>query len=146
MSITLTALQEEFAAIGIAPIRRVYTSAGMPIAVQARDLPVLMPDPAQPLASSQSSRMTMGGAGWRRDRVLNYVCLVAEAGTGRNPADHAEKLANCIDAVENAFCDAMPDGVHGLPLVSIGGAGLLTDPSGKQFHGFTVQVSVTTSY
>lgn len=146
MSITLTALQEEYAALAIAPIRRIYTSAGMPLAIQARDLPVLMPDAAQPLASSTSTRLTIGGAGWRRERVLNYVCLVAEAGTGRSPAAHAEKLAQCIDAVENAFCDAMPDGVHGQPVVSIGGAGVLTDPGGKQFHGFTIAVTVVSSY
>lgn len=146
MSITLTALQEQFAALGIAPIRRIYTSAAMPVTVQARDLPLLMPDAAQPLASSTSTRLTIGGAGWRRERVLNYVCLVAEAGTGRNPAVHAEKLAQCIDAVENAFCDAMPSGTHGLPSVSIGGAGLLADASGKQFHGFTIQVTVISSY
>ena len=146
MSVTLIELQEFFAAIGIAHIRRTYTSANTPPAVQARDLPLLMPDPRAPLESSQSTRLTMGGAGWRRERVLNYVCLVAEAGTGRNPADHAERLAQCIDAVENAFCDALPDNVHGLPIVSISGAGVIEDPSGKQFHGFPVSVTVVTSY
>jgi len=146
MSITLTALQEYFASLAIAPIERIYTSASIPLAVQARDLPVLMPDPAAPLASSNSTRQTIGGPGWRRERVINYVCLVAEAGTGRLPADHAERLAQCIDAVEDAFCDAAPPSVHALPQVSISGAGVITDPAGKQFHGFTVQVTVVTSY
>lgn len=146
MSVTLTQLQEDFAQTGVAGVRRIYTSSDMPAGVQARDLPALMPDPSQPLASSQSTRLTMGGAGWKRERVLNYVCLVAEAGTGRNPADHAERLAACIDSVENAFCDWAGQAVIGLPIVSIGGAGILTDASGKQFHGFPISVTVTLSY
>lgn len=146
MSITLTALQEHFAALAMPPVRRIYTSANAPVSVSARDLPVLIPDPGQPLASSVSTRLTMGGPGWVRRRVINYVCLVAEAGAERNPAASAERLAQCIDAVENAFCDDLPASVHGLPEVSIGGAGLISDPSGKQFHGFPVSVSVTLSY
>lgn len=146
MSLTITEFQEQIAALGIAPVRRIYTSANLPVTVQARDLPVLMPDPSQPLTSSQSDRLTIGGAGWKRVRVFPYVCLVAEAGTGRAPSDHAELLARCIDAVENAFCDARPDGVHGLPTVQITAAGLLADPSGKQFHGFTAAITATMSY
>ena len=146
MSISLTALQDHFAGLTMDTVRRIYTSANAPVTVQARDLPALLPDPAQPLASSNSARLTMGGPGWVRRRVLNYVCLVAEAGTERNPAASAERLAQCIDAVEDAFCDDLPPSIHGMPEIVITGAGLLNDPSGKQFHGFSVSVSVTMSY
>lgn len=146
MSVSLSAIQAHFAGLAMPPIRRVYTSASLPLALSARDLPVLMPDPAAPLASSQSMRLTVGGAGWARRRALNYVCLVAEAGAERNPATNAERLSACIEAVENAFCDDLPPSVHGMPEISIGGAGLLAGPDGKQYYGFTVTVNVTVSY
>lgn len=146
MSVSLTALQEDFAATGIAAIRRIFTSANIPPGLQARDLPVLMPDPSRPVENSTSTRLTMGGAGWVRTRILNYLCFVAEAGTGRTPADHAELLAQCIDGVENALCDWRPDGCHGLPTVIVGAAVQITDPAGKSFLGFPVAVTVTMSY
>lgn len=145
MNVTLSEMQENFAQTGIAVIRRIYTSATIPATFGPRDLPALLPDPAQPLGSLEASRLTIGGAGWVWRWTLNYACLVAEDGQGRNPADHAERMAECIQAVTAAFCDWLGPS-HGQPAVTVGGAGTISDPSGKQFRGFPVSVTVVTSY
>jgi len=158
VSVTLTALQTSIAGLSIAGITRIFTSIDAPVSLNQRDLPVLMPDPTKPMESSVSQRLTIGTlagrSGWQRQRVLNYVCLVAELGTGRKPGDWAERLANCIDAVEGALCDFAADGVHTVGPVVIGDVGIVQDAVSagvnaqvqRQFLGFTVQLTVLTSY
>ena len=150
VSLTLIETQEAIGALGIAGIRRIYTSANVPREIYGRDLALLMPDPAQPMTSSQSTALTLGGRGWGRTRVLNYVCLVAEIVAGRSEADHAEALAQAIDAVENAFCDFTATGLHNVGPVNITSVGRLFDSTtgtnSRQFVGFQAQLNVSMSY
>lgn len=145
--IQLTALQESLAAHGIPGLRRIYTGRDLPRELYARDLPALLPDPAQPIESLVSTRMTLGGAGWITISVLRYVCLIAEAGQGRSPADHAERISQVMMRVHATLCDWSPDRVHAVRNVQIGDVGLFADPSGaKQHHGFGVRIELLTSY
>lgn len=151
---TLGEIQESIADIGIPGVRRVYTGADAPREVYARDLPLLMPDPVRPIDSVRSERLTLGGAGWARIWALNYVCLVSEIGAGRAPRDYAERTAQVMDYVQAALCDWRPADVHSVGPIVIGDIGVLQDAvsaavdpqRARQFHGFTVQVTLTTSY
>lgn len=146
MAVTLAQVQSAIAAGSIAGVKTLYTSATAPTVINTRDCPALLPDPAQPLAGSRSDRRTWAGAGWQRARVYQYVALIAEAGAGRAPGENAALLSSVMDATENYLCDLAIPGVISLGPVAIGGAGLVQDASGKQFHGFTVQLTVTSSY
>ncbi len=144
--ITVTDIQRGIQSLGIAGLKRIYTSADVSAQNISRDTPVLLPDPGQWLASSTSTRLTLGGAAWKRTRVLNYVCLVAEAGQGRRPADYGDKVSDLIDAIENALCDfAIPQLVT-VAGVTVGGVGIMQDQSGGQFIGFPVSITTVNTY
>lgn len=161
MGLTLTQMQDGVKKMAIAGMKRIHTSADAPKEVYGRDCPLLMPDPTNPLESSGNQRQTMAatlnsrwGSGWVRTRTLNYVCLVSELGADRRPSASGEKLAQLIDAVENAFCDFKMDGIHTVTSVLIGDVGVLQDAvsaaidpaRARQFNGFTAQITVVTSY
>lgn len=139
---------ELVAGLGIAGLRRIYTGAAAPVEMYARDLPALLPDPRVVVESSANTPLTMGGRGWIRRRIFNYVCLVAEVGQDRKPGAHAEKMASIQDAVENAFCDlkSTNTSLHAVESVTVNAAGLVQDAAGKQYHGFTIQVAALFSY
>ena len=161
MSVTLTAMQDAIKKTAIVGVKRIYTNADAPKELFARDLPAIIPDPSKPIESSGNQRQTLAatvgnrwGSGWVRTRTLNYVCLVSELGADRRPSASGEKLAQLLDAVENAFCDFRMDGVHNVLSVTIADVGILqdavsaaVDPArAKQFHGFTAQLTVVMSY
>lgn len=156
--LTVAEFQDGYARISIPGVKRVYTSATAKTEFQSIQLPAVLPDPIRPLDSSLSERMTMtdasGNALWRRTRVFNYVCLVAQVGQGRGIASHAETASRLADAVENSFCDFATDGVANLGPVRITDFGLLDDAvsaalpdsSSVKFLGFAVQVQVMSGY
>lgn len=162
MSLSVTQIQDGIKKLGIVGVKRIYTSADAPREVLARDLPILMPDPTKPVESSTSQRQTLSattlagryGGGWVRMRTLNYVCLVSALGADRKPAANGEKLAQVMDAVENALCDFRMSDIHFLTNVSVSDVGVMQDAvsagidptRAQQFLGFLVQVTVTTSY
>lgn len=150
MAVSLIALQDAIAGLNLAGVRRIYTSVDAPMEVQARDLPVLMPDPAQWLVSSRNTRLTLGtlaaGASWTRARELNYVCLIGAAGAERAPGKHATELSTVLDAVENGLCDAALEGIHAINAVNVGAVGRVLDAAGNEFYGFPVSIAVTMTY
>lgn len=150
MAISLIALQDAIAALNLAGVKRIYTSVDAPMEVQARDLPVLMPDPAQWLVSSRNTRLTLGtiaaGAAWARARDLNYVCLVGAASAERAPGKFATELSVILDSVENGLCDAAIEGIHAINAVNVGAVGRVLDAAGNEFYGFPVTITVTMTY
>lgn len=153
MSITIAELQESLASISIPGVRRVYTSASAKKELFARDLPALLPDPVRPVETITSQRITLAGS-WKRDLILNYVCLVAEVGAGRGPHDYAERTSQLAERIQNAICDWKPQGAHYITSVITADMGLLSDAVGaaldpsraRQFSGFTLTIHVGTSY
>lgn len=150
MAISLIATQDAIAALNLAGVKRIFTSVDAPMEVQARDLPVLMPDPAQWLVASRNTRLTLGtlsaGASWVRSRDLNYICLVGAATAERAPGKFATELSIILDAVENGLCDAAIDGVHNVTAVNVGAVGRVLDAAGNEFYGFPITFTVTMTY
>ena len=156
--LTFTAFQDGFSRVAIAGVKRTHTSATSKVEFQSGALPALLPDPIRPLDSSTSERLTLndasGNALWRRTRVFNYVCLVAQVGAGRVPGSHAERASQLADEIENALCDFKIDGVNSLGPVSIRDFGILDDAvssalpdsSSTKYFGFTIQVRVVSGY
>lgn len=154
MSVTIAQVQTAIASLPIEGVKAIFTSANVPVDVYNRALPVLMPDPSRPVESSANERLTVGGAAWVRQRTFNYVCLVAELGSGRKPGSSQGSLSTVMDAVENAFCDFAMAGIHKVTGVVIRDVGIVQDATSagvnpqqaRQFHGFTVTLTVLMTY
>ena len=145
-SVTIAQVQDAIAAVSIPGVLRVFTNTTAPVELFQRDCPALLPDPARAVEVSANVRQTLGGATWRRAVTLNYVCAIAEVGAGRAPREFGAQLSSVMDAVQNALCDLAAPVVIAIQSVTVGGAGIVTDATGKQFVGFTLQVALTTVY
>jgi hypothetical protein len=149
MAVSLIQVQQAIAALAIPPLKRIYTSVDVPNEMFSRLCPALIPDPDTPLLDSNSTRQTLGNsplAGWRRTRTIAYVCLTAEVGEARGAFTHGQRTADCWDAIENALCDFVMDGLHDVKPVVLAGKFPVNDHSGKLFFGFTVKMTYLTSY
>lgn len=147
MSVTLLAIQDAIAALSVPGLKRIYTSANVPLEMFDRLCPALIPHPDGPLEASQSARLTMGAsAGWKRPRVIAYTCLTAEVLTVSRAGTHGRVVSETWDALENALCEFAMDGLHYVGPVDLAGRYPVYDHSGKAFFGFDVRLSYLTSY
>jgi hypothetical protein len=111
----------------------------IPDAVNARDCPILFPNPNTFINNFNVSRESFGGgsvAAWNLTYNMDYVFLYTPAGTGRGLYDiykgMIQDLANIFDAIiEN---DAVT-GLIDLGPVGIGEFGPILDASNEEFIG-----------
>lgn len=146
MSVSFVQVQDGIAALAIVGLKRIYTSADVPVEMFSRLCPALIPDPDTPILESQSDVITISGRGWSRTRTLAYVCLTEEVGAARGAYMHGARLAQVWDGIENALCDFEMAGIHRVSPVRLEGNFPVNDHSGKQFFGFKVRISYLTSY
>lgn len=146
MAVSLLDVQTAVAALPIAGLKRIYTSANVPHEMFDRLCPALIPHPDGPLVDSQSTTFTIGGRGWKRPRTIAYTCLTAEVGAASRAGTHGQAVSTIWDALENALCDFQMDGLHYVGPVQLIGKYPVYDHAGKAFFGFDVRLSYLTSY
>ena len=118
-----------------------------PQQVQARDCPILFPDPDGFAGASQMARKSLSGMGptghyWEDLQPLTWRYLHAMAGSERGFAAYRQALLLASDAIKTAFIDGAYS-VSGADVraVSVTQHGTVTGPSGKTFFGFLVTVT-----
>lgn len=117
----------------------------IPQEVQARDCPILFPDPSR-YVSDLSVGVDSFGSGSAKKTVkymLNYVFLYSETGVGRGLADNAAGVVTKVMLILDAFLanDALTGSIDITPLTTT--AGVVNDPSGKPFYGALLSFAVT---
>lgn len=149
MSVSFIDAQAAIAALTVAKLNKIYTSANVPNECFSRNCPVLIPHPDTPLVESTSDRLTIAGApstGFLRPRTLAFVCLTAEVGEARGAYTHGQRTSDVWDALENALSDLQIAGTHRAGPVRLQSRFPVNDHSGKLFFGFDVFYSFLTSY
>lgn len=150
MSVSLITAQTAIAALSVAKLNKIYTSANVPNECFSRNCPVMIPHPDTPLMDSTSTRLTLGtlggSVGFSRLRTLAYVVLTAEVGEARGAYTHGQRTSDVWDALENALCDLDLAGTLRAGPVQQRGRFPVNDHSGKLFFGFDVFYTFLTTY
>lgn len=147
MSLSSSTIATAIAALSISGVT-VKNITEIPESVSTRDCPILFPSPDSWLGGANGEpadgSTTFGTAltrYWLFNRVYKYIYLHAAVGSGRGLRDHLSAMATKADAVIEAFCELDVSGVD-VQNVSIGSFGVLTDPAGNSFYGFTVDITL----
>lgn len=120
----------------------------IPQQIQPRDCPILFPHPdgwmGGASAEPSTSAATFGTPStrmWIFNRTFQYVYLHAPVGAGRGIADQYPGLAAKADAISEALTTLDVSNVD-VKNVAVGTFGVLADPSGGQFYGFILTITV----
>jgi hypothetical protein len=114
----------------------------------SRDCPILFPHPNEWMAggngepeTGSASFGTASARSWIFARTYKYVYLHAPTGSARGIADHYSAMSAKADAIETAFTLLDLNYVD-VKTISVSEFGVLQDPSGASFYGFTVTVTL----
>jgi hypothetical protein len=147
MALNSAAIATGIAALSIAGVT-VKDITAIPDQVQARDCPLLFPHPAEWKSGGNSEpedgSTTFGTAAsrsWIFARVYKYVYLHAPVGSGRGILDNYSAMSIKEDAIATALTQLDLSGVD-VKTISVSEFGVLQDPSGASFYGFTVSVTL----
>lgn len=118
----------------------------VPEEVFDRDCPIVYPNPANYISMDGVSRETLGGDSGALKEVrytLHYTFLHHEAGAERGQKDAAQDSVSKL----YAFLSAVIANSDTLAVINIvpdhGPLQVVQDPSGKDFHGCEVSLTVT---
>jgi hypothetical protein len=111
-----------------------------------RLLPILFPDPANPVSNFVVERMSYGGGSSYKldaDYDLNYIFIYCEMGAGRTGLDYLEDCVEKIQAIydEVLEIDTFTGGVDISPTSDIQ-ITTIADPSGKNYLGCSMTFHV----
>lgn len=147
MGLSTSSITAGIAALTVTGVK-ILDIGAIPEQIQPRtnDIPILYPHPDGFMAggTAQQASVTFGtptGRFWFFERTLKYVYLHAAVGSGRGIADHYPAMLSNIDALMTALVDLDVSGVD-VMTVNTGAFGVLTDPAGQQYFGFTLDINV----
>jgi len=147
MSLSATTIASGIAALSITGVT-VKDIDEIPEKVEARDCPVLFPSPDGWMGAANGEpsdgSTTFGTAStryWIFNRQYKYIFLYAQVGSGRGLKDHYSGMADKADAIIEALAEMDITDVD-VQSVQVGEFGVLTDPGGTSFFGFTVNVTL----
>ena len=147
MSFSSTAIATGIANLSISGVT-VKDITDIPESVEDRSCPILFPSPdgwmtggnGEP-ADGSTTFGTPTTRLWTFNRGYRYIYLHAALGTGRSIKDFYSAMSTKADAVITAITALDVSDVD-IMNVSIGEFGVLTDPAGKSFFGFTVDITM----
>lgn len=119
----------------------------IPEAVPASDLPVLFPEPGNPMSNLVVTRDTMGAglAKWTVTYNLTYTFCHHQPGEGYGLfdkyGDMVDKATAILDALIEADLNA--NGAVELTVDNVLNFGPVLDPAGNQYHGCQFVLHVT---
>ena len=106
-----------------------------------RILPILFPDPDNPISNFTNERMSQGGGSSALEDVeydLNYMFIYSELGAGRTGLDYLEKCVEQVQEILDAIIgiDTITGAVDIMPYPF--NIQVIQDPSGKNYIGCTL--------
>jgi len=120
----------------------------IPERVEARDCPILFPSPDGWMTGGNGEpsegSTTFGTATtrlWTFNRSYKYIYLHAGVGSGRGLKDHISAMSGKADAILTAI-SALDVSDVDVKNMTIGEFGVLTDPAGKSFYGFILDITL----
>lgn len=143
MALDSAGIATAIAALNISGVN-IKDLTAIPEGTTARLIPVLFPDPAGWMGDQLAEMRTFGAAAsryWEVTRNLRYIYCHAPIGSGRGLFEHHQDMTQAADLIIEAFLELDVSGVD-IISVGIGEFGPVADPSGNQFHGFSVFVTV----
>lgn len=117
--------------------------SAIPQEVNARDCPILFPDPAKWLGQGASTPGNFDNVIAGRvqyEHNCSYILAYAQDASGRGLADHFSGMAALVFALTQKLIriDIVAMSIR---RVSVTSFGQMTDPAGKQFYGCGVTVT-----
>ncbi len=147
MTFSSSAIATGIAALSITGVT-VKDITAIPESVKARDCPILFPSPDGWMTGGNgepSEGSTTFGAPttrlWTFNRSYKYIYLHAAIGSERGLKDHISELTIKADAILTAISTLDVSDVD-VKNMSIGEFGVLTDPAGNSFYGFTLDITL----
>jgi len=147
MTFSSSSIATNIAALSISGVT-VKDITAIPEKVEARDCPILFPSPdgwmAGGNAEPSEGPTTFGTATtrlWTFNRTYKYIYLHSIVGSGRGLKDHISGMTTKADAILTAISTLDVSDVD-VKTMAIGEFGVLTDPSGNSFFGFTLDVTL----
>ena len=147
MSFSSTAIASGIAALSITGVT-VKDITAIPEQVENRMCPILFPSPdgwmgggnGEPAEGSTTFGTTTTRL-WTFNRNYHYVYLHAPVGSSRGLMDMISAMSTKADAIITALTTLDITDVD-VKNVAIGEFGVLTDPAGNSFFGFTVDLTL----
>lgn len=147
MALSSATISAGIAALSISGVT-VKDISGMPTKITSRECPIMFPSPtgwksggtAEP-GTGPASFGTAYTRFWLFNRQYQYIYLHAQAGEGRTIAEHYTAMSAKEDAILTALV-ALDISDVDVMNVSTSDYGIRTDPSGTEFFGFTLSVTL----
>jgi hypothetical protein len=146
MSFSSTAIASGIAGLTISGVT-VKDLTGIPDSVVDRMCPILFPSPdgwqAGGNGEPSEGSTTFGTPTtrlWTFNRTYRYVYLHAPIGSSRGLLDMISAMSTKADAILTAITTLDVTDVD-VKTVTVGEFGVLTDPAGKSFFGFTLDIT-----
>jgi hypothetical protein len=117
----------------------------IPVEVVQRNCPIMFPQPGEIAGGYEDEPGTFGGATgayWSVSRQISYLYLHVPIGDGRSAFVHYPDLADKADVIIEKFMELDITGIDVLSVKIDGFSKPIEDPSGNQFFGFVVNMTV----
>lgn len=148
MTIAFTTITNSIAALSItgAQTINIRDIDEIPDAVEARDCPILFPDPTNFITNFTPVRKSFGGGTVAKFDIqynMNYLFLQTAVGSGRGLFDVMDDMLDNIAAIFDAIIDNnLVTGLVDMTPSGIAEFGPVRDPAGNDFLGTNVIIQI----